>query len=98
MRAFALAALLLAAGGCLDIDTPDGTLTCNTESPRQCPHHFYCAWNNRCYRDGHPAPPPMDMSVRDAADDLSSPDLSMPADLHAPDDLTPPPDLTPTTD
>lgn len=87
MRAFALAALLVCAAGCLDITSPDGTLTCSNIPDRRCPHHFYCAWNNRCYRDGHEAPPMTDMAQPDL--DLGAPDLGVPHDLSVPDLATP---------
>ena len=96
MRAIALAAVILLAGGCLEINSPDGTIECRDAPTRQCPHRFYCAWNNRCYRDGHPAPP---------TDDLGAPDLPMwpdlsavPRDLSVPDhdDLAMPADLAST--
>lgn len=96
MRALALAALMLLAGGCLEISATDGAIECSNVPDRLCPHHWYCAWNNRCYRDGHAAPP-MDMGGPDlqtpdfstSDDDLSVPasfDLAMtPADLTSSD-------------
>ena len=78
MRLFATAALLLAVAGCLDITSPDGTLTCSDVPDRACPHGFYCLGaDHTCWREGHwpdmsgphdfasPPFPVLDLSVRD---------------------------------
>lgn len=84
MRSLVVAALLLVAGGCLDVDSADGTLTCSAVPGRACPRGFYCAWNDKCYRDGDPAPTP-DLAARPVEPfDFSAPagdDLSTPADM-----------------
>ncbi len=102
MRVWALAVALLAvgtAGGCIGVDSPDGVLVCSTVPGRQCPHGFYCAPDNTCWRDGDPftgdlsapfmpgPPPPQDQL------DMS---VTMPDDLAqiTPDDLTPNDDLS----
>lgn len=95
MRALALAALVFIAGGCLDIDSEDGTLVCSTVPGRACPQGWYCAWNDRCYRDGDSAPMP-DLEPAPVPwweRDLSS---SVPYDMSVPYDFSPPADLTPT--
>lgn len=89
MRSLVVAALLLVAGGCLDVDSADGTLTCSTVPGRACPRGFYCAWNDKCYRDGDPAPTP-ELPPRP----VEPVDMSAPV----PDDLSSPPDLTTSTD
>jgi len=52
MRWLVLALSLVGAGGCLQIDSPDGSLICSTVPGRACPEGFYCGGDNRCYR-GH---------------------------------------------
>jgi hypothetical protein len=45
-------------GACIEADVDDGILLCSTDPHRLCPRHYYCADNDYCYHDGHPAPPP----------------------------------------
>ncbi len=101
MRWFALAVALFGFAGCLQIDSPDGSLACSDVPGRACPEGFYClATDNRCWRDGHF---PSDMAdpgvfMFGPGDDLSIPvendmteglDSSLPPDLSSSDGLSP---------
>jgi hypothetical protein len=82
--AFFAFGLALGSSGCLGVDSPDGALICNNDTPeRACPQGFYClAPDNHCWRYGHfpedmaspgrwnPGGPPDDLSVP-LGDDLS---------------------------
>lgn len=89
MRLFAVAALLFAVAGCLDVDSPDGTLLCSSAPGRPCPSGFYCLQpNNTCWRYGHfpnDMARPIELVPPGGGEDMSVPveeDLSMPvADL-----------------
>ncbi|MGZ3426350.1 MAG: hypothetical protein ACXVCV_06855 [Polyangia bacterium] len=84
MRLLVLAVALVGFAGCLEVDSPDGTLQCSTVPKRACPEGFYClAADNTCWRVGdypedmatptHWQPGPGDdLSI--APDDLSQPD------------------------
>lgn len=95
MRLFVLA-VVLGFAGCLEVDSPDGTLFCSSVPHRACPEGFYClAGDNTCWRDGHF---PEDMATPQhfqpgPGDDLSIPvldDMTMPDDGGTtPDDLSP---------
>jgi hypothetical protein len=86
--------VLVGIGGCLQVDSPDGTLFCSPVPKRACPEGFYCLpGDNTCWRIGHypndMARPqhfqpggPEDMSVA-LPDDLSTTD-----DLSTADDLS----------
>ena len=86
--------VVIAFGGCLQIDSADGALKCSPVAQRACPEGFYClATSNTCWRYGHF---PEDMArpggfFPGGDEDMSIPigdDLSTELDLSAPDDLT----------
>lgn len=96
MRLLVVALTLVGFAGCLQIDSPDGTLICSAVPKRPCPEGFYCfAGDNTCWRFGHypgdmalpqhfqPNPPPDDLSVPIIGDDLGTDDggTMTPADL-----------------
>ena len=99
MRLLVLVVALVGFAGCLEVDSPDGTLVCSTVPKRACPEGFYClAGDNTCWRLGHF---PEDMAIPQhfqpgggPGDDLSLPvtpdDLSMSTDDGGttPDDLS----------
>ncbi len=98
MRLLVVAAALFAVAGCLDVDSPDGTLLCSSSPSRPCPSGFYCLQpDNTCWRDGHypgdmaepvqilPPPPPSGGELDmsiPVEDDLAVPPL---ADLASTD-------------
>jgi hypothetical protein len=98
MRWFVALIAFASFGGCLRLDSPDGSLLCSTNAKRLCPEGYYClAGGNTCWRDGHF---PDDMAepgqgFPGGGDDLSVPvdDLSTELDLGTPIDLTPNDDL-----
>ena len=92
MRLLALAVALFSSAGCLEVDSPDGSLLCSTVPKRACPEGYYClAADHTCWRYGHfPA------DLAEPIEILPNADLSMPLDLSligdsgaAPDDLSP---------
>jgi len=96
MRLLVTLVALVGFAGCLDVDSPDGTLFCSNGVGRACPQGFYClAADNTCWRDGHF---PEDMATPQRfqpgggpGDDLSivPDDLSMTDDGGTtPDDLS----------
>lgn len=93
MRLLAVAAVLFAVAGCLDVDSADGTLLCSSVPSRPCPSGFYCLRpDNTCWRDGH--------YPRDMAEPIAivppggADDMSVPVE----DDLATSPDDLATTD
>lgn len=95
MRWLSLAALLLAASGCLESEAPDGLLNCSTVPGRLCPHSYYCAPDRTCWRVGHVFKPSRDFAFPifepPPPDDLSVPidngDMAIAVDLGASVDL-----------
>jgi hypothetical protein len=93
MRLLVVLVALVGVGGCLEVDSPDGTLQCSLVPERACPEGFYClASDNSCWRVGHF---PEDMATPahfqpGPGDDLSIPsdDLSQPDDGGTMDDLS----------
>ena len=54
MRLLVLVVALVGFAGCLQVDSPDGTLQCSNVPHRACPEGFYClAADNSCWRIGH---------------------------------------------
>jgi hypothetical protein len=51
--ALAWLVLVVPASGCIEADVADGTLLCSLDPHRLCPHGYYCAADDYCYRDGH---------------------------------------------
>jgi hypothetical protein len=73
MRALVIA--LVFVGGCTALPE-DGALQCNPDPKRACPSGFACAYDNRCYRNGHG---PNDMGISDG--DMAGTDMAPVGDL-----------------